>query len=106
MNQPAPTAVVQQAYAAFGRGDLPALLTLMDEQVAWHPIVGAGPEVPTAGLRHGRAAVEQFFITLGQHLNFTVFQSKEFVAQGDKVVALGHYAAKFPRLAAPSRPTG
>ena len=46
MSAPTNTQIVQQAYAAFGRGDIPALLSLLAEDVDWHPVYGAGPNVP------------------------------------------------------------
>jgi uncharacterized protein len=94
MNEQQNTAVIRQAYAAFGRGDIPTLLTFVDESVDWQPVIGAGPDVPTSGRRHGRSEVGLFFETVGKSLSFSVFEPREFVAQGDKVVALGHYTAK------------
>jgi len=85
------TSIVQQAYAAFGRGDVPALLALLDENVDWQPVYGAGPHVVTGARRRGRAEVGTFFQQVGQSLKFSLFEPREFVEQGDKVVALGHY---------------
>ena len=92
MNETNNTSIVQQAYAAFGRGDVPALLALLDENVDWHPVYGVGSQVVTGGRRRGRAAVGTFFEQLAQSYNFSVFEPREYVAQGDKVVALGRYA--------------
>src|SRR5712691_430474 len=88
------TKVVQDGYAAFGRGDVPALLNLFDEQIVWKPITGAGKHVPLAGERRGKADVAEFFRLLGELQVFEQFEPKEFVAQGDKVVALGHYIGR------------
>jgi uncharacterized protein len=85
------TKVVQDAYAAFGRGDIPALLENLDDKVTWKPITGAGPQVPFAGERHGKAAVAEFFRILADLQTFEQFEPREFIAQGDKVVTLGHY---------------
>ena len=59
-------------------------------------VTGAGPHVPTAGERRGRKSVGEFFRIVGESVDFSRFEPREFVAQGDKVVALGHYAAKTP----------
>jgi uncharacterized protein len=88
------TQVVKNAYAAFLAQDINALLGLIDEQVIWKPVVGAGKAVPNAGERRGRAAVAEFFQITGESYQFTQFEPREYVAQGDRVVALGHYAAK------------
>jgi ketosteroid isomerase-like protein len=78
---------VRQGYAAFGRGDLPGLLALLDDQVSW---VTPGPtDLPTAGTRRGPSAVAQFFQSLTQIVDILRFEPKDFVAQGDRVVVLG-----------------
>ena len=88
------TKVVQECYAAFGRGDAQAILDRMDDNVAWHAWYGAGKQVPFGGKRQGKAAVGDFFKQIAQHITFSRFEPREFVATGDKVVALGHYTGK------------
>lgn len=90
------TRIVRDAYAAFGRGDIPALLSCFDDNIAWKPVTGAGTHVPTAGERRGKAAVAQFFKVVAETTHFERFDPREFIAQGDKVIALGHYTAKTP----------
>jgi len=88
------TKVVQEAYAAFGRGDVPAILDRLDDGIVWQGVYGAGSNVPMGGERRGKPAVAEFFTQVAAHVNFTRFEPKEFVASGDKVVTLGHYTAK------------
>jgi uncharacterized protein len=88
------TKVVQDAYAAFGRGDVQAILDKLDDNIAWQGVYGGGSHVPMAGEKRGKAAVAEFFKLVGTHVNFTRFEPKEFIATGDKVVTLGHYTAK------------
>jgi len=85
------TKIVKDAYEAFGRGDVQTLLGYFDEAILWKPVHGAAAHVPTAGERRGKAAVGEFFKTVSEQVNFLRFEPKEFVAQGDKVVALGTY---------------
>jgi ketosteroid isomerase-like protein len=87
------TALVKAAYAAFLKGDIPALLTMMDENIVWKPVTGASPSVPTAGERRGTTEVAGFFQKVAETTQFSQFEPKRFVAQGDKVVAIGHYTA-------------
>jgi ketosteroid isomerase-like protein len=47
--------------------------------------------VPFAGKRQGRGAVGEFFSTLASLQDARSFEEREFIAQGDKVVVLGHY---------------
>ena len=88
------TKVVQDAYAAFGRGDISTLLSYVTEDVDWRPVTGAARHVPFAGERKGKAAVAEFFKQVAESEDFEQFEPREFVAQGEKVVALGHYRAK------------
>jgi len=85
--------IIRDVYAAFGRGDIRAVLDHMHDDVVWKPLTGAGPNVPTAGERHGKASVGEFFRILGQTLTFDQFEPKEFIASDGRVVALGRYAA-------------
>jgi len=47
--------------------------------------------VPFAGECRGNATVAEFFRLVGESETFEQFEPREFVAQGDKVVAVGHY---------------
>jgi ketosteroid isomerase-like protein len=96
MQETGNTKVVQDAYAAFGRGDVQGILDRLDDGIVWKGVYGAGPHVPTSGERRGKAQVEEFFKQVAQNVNFSRFQPNEFVATGDKVVALGHYTATTP----------
>ena len=87
------TKVVQEAYAAFGRKDIPALLKLVSDDVDWQAVVGTSSAVPTSGRRMGRAQVEQFFGQLAESVDFKQFEPREFIAERDKVAVLGYYAA-------------
>lgn len=81
---------VQQAYAAFGRGDIDGILSRLTDDVDWQFL---GPlEIPTAGVRHGKAAVAKFFQQVNDTWQFERFEPRQFIAQGDMVVALGYYS--------------
>jgi ketosteroid isomerase-like protein len=81
--------VVKRAYENFKAGDIGALLGQMSEDVDWRlpEIQGA----PFAGARKGRGQVSEFFSSLADSQDVLSFEPREFVAQGDKVVALGSY---------------
>jgi ketosteroid isomerase-like protein len=84
--------LIRQGYEAFGRGDIPGLLALLDDQVVW---TTPGPsDLPTAGTRRGHAAVVEFFQTLTSLFDITRFEPKEFIAQGDRVVVIGDDTAR------------
>ena len=94
------TQVVQAAYAAFVRGDIGAILDLVDDQVDWQGVIGGEGVLPNAGRRQGRAAVAEFFAQVGQAYLFEQFEPREFVAQGDMVAAIGHYRVKIKHTGA------
>ncbi len=81
------TEVVQETYEAVNRGDLPALLDLLTDDVEW--TFQGPPSIPFAGTRRGREDVAEFFSLVGANLEFEQFEPREFVAQGDRVVVLG-----------------
>ena len=79
--------VVRGTYEAVGRGDIPALLDLLTDDVRW---TFQGPStIPFAGTRRGREGAAEFFSLVGETLEFQEFEPREFVAQGDAVVVLG-----------------
>jgi hypothetical protein len=95
------TKIVQDEYAAFGRGDIPAVLGLLDPNIGWEAVIGADPAtVPTAGLRKGVKAVGEFFQTLGQNMFVDQFEPREFMAQGDQVACVGYYKGRVPKTEA------
>ena len=80
--------VVQETYEAVGRGDIPALLDLLTDDVEW---TLQGPSViPFAGTRRGREGAAEFFSLVGENIEFEQFEPREFVVQGDTVVVLGY----------------
>ena len=83
------TATVQEAYNNFKTGNIQALLDQMSGDVTWHLPEMEG--VPLAGKRTGSDGVRNFFETLARDQDVLEFEPREFVAQGDKVVSLGHY---------------
>lgn len=83
------TTIVQAAYNNFKTGDIPALLAQISEDATWQL-----PEIPgvaLAGKRIGREGVGEFFTIVARDQDVIEFSPSEFVAQGDKVVSLGHY---------------
>ena len=82
-------AVVQQVYHNFKAGNIQALLDMLPDNVTWHLPEIEG--VPFAGKRTGRDAVRDFFVGVEANQETLEFEPREFIAQGDKVVSLGHY---------------
>ena len=84
---------VQSIYEAFGRGDLPGILDAVTDDVDWSS-ESASTEVPWWGPRHGKAAVEDFFVQLGATTELLEFTPLVMAGDGDDVLTVVHYRAK------------
>lgn len=83
-----PTAVVKDMYDKLGKGDLPGLLADFAKDAKW---VLHGPAgIPFAGSHEGIAEVQAFFESFGQNATPSKFETREFIADKDRVVVLGY----------------
>jgi ketosteroid isomerase-like protein len=81
-------ATVRAAYAAWRRGDIPAVLDALTEDVEWE-MPGPPEIVPYAGLWRGQAAMTRYFAVLSETVEFEEYELESIVAQGDQVVVVG-----------------
>lgn len=82
--------LIAKGYELFGKGDIDALLATYADNIEW-----SSPEVdnvPFSGSYHGKEEVRQFFTDLENALTPLEFTPREMIAEGDKVVVLGHEA--------------
>jgi uncharacterized protein len=90
-SKPVLTEIVQDLYAAFGRGDIPAILARLHPEVKWG--LNADPAAPgaatTATFRAfaGPSGVGEFFAMLARDLEFHTFEPVGFTANHAEVVA-------------------
>lgn len=84
------TELVKQAYAAYGRGDVNGVLACMSAQIDWE--IPDVPGIPFTGKRHGTEQVADYFRVAQAEMAVRELTAREFIAQGDKVVVLGHGA--------------
>ena len=87
-----PVEVVKEIYEAFGRRDIPRVLSLVAPNVSW--IDPGFPDVPYAGVRRGREGVADFFESLRLHAELTSFEPETFVTSGPEVVVFGGLEGK------------
>ena len=80
-------ALVGDAYAAFGSGDLRKLLSLMTSDIVWE--FPASKVIPWAGTFTGVGEVARFFAALMEHSEPEAFEPLHFIASEDRVVVLG-----------------
>lgn len=81
---------VQGIYAAFGRGDVPAILAHLHEDVAWEAWAdnsAAKAGVPWLQPRHGRAGAGEFFAAIGRDLRIRDFRVLSLMAGPSQVAA-------------------
>jgi uncharacterized protein len=82
--------LVQEFYAAFRRGDITGVLNILADDVGWF-IPDPKDILPFVRRRQGREQVAQFIARLAETEDAEQFEPRQFIAQGDKVVALGHF---------------
>ncbi len=86
------TEIVKEAYNNFGSGNIDGLIELFAEDIKWTmPDINGSP---FDSVINGRENVRNFFGTLSETEEFTNFEPKEFIADGDKVVVLGSASGK------------
>lgn len=81
--------LIQDLYAAFGRGDLNAVIDACAPDVTWGT-VGRPKDVPFSGIRSGKEGVVEFFKALKQTQELKQFQPQRFLGAEDMVFVLGH----------------
>ena len=77
---------VKAMYEAFGRGDIPAILDKLDENVEWDTDYDS-PAAPWLEPRRGRENIPGFFEAVAT-MQITKFEPHTFGADGNKVVAV------------------
>jgi ketosteroid isomerase-like protein len=81
---------IRQAYEAFARQDIPAVLEVFDENIDW-----TSPDsVRTGGHFVGHDAVVGFFMRLPDVFTELRVEPEEFLESGDHVIVLGHHRGK------------
>ncbi len=82
------TAIIQKIYMAFKTKDLAAIIALQAEDTEWS-VAGPAEKIPWAAPRYGHEGVADFLKVLGGLLVPEVFEIKDYLESGEKVVALG-----------------
>ena len=82
-----PTEVIQQAYAAFGRRDIAAILEMLTDDVDWR--FHASASVPYGGRYTGKQQVQGWFSMLAESDDIQKFEPREFLAGPNHVTVIG-----------------
>ena len=82
--------LVRGAYESFSQGDIPAVLDILADDVAWT----VPPPLPQATEAHGREEVGRFFEQLGGIWQDLSIDVDDFCASGDRVCVIGRGSGK------------
>ena len=93
------TEIIQDAYASFAKGDVPAALSAFADDILWVEPDG----YPLGGTYVGhQAVVDGVFMRLAEIGDEFAVVPEQFVAEGNTVVALGHLSWKHKSTGAPA----
>ena len=79
--------VVQSAYAAFGRGDVSAILSLIADEVEWKFCGAKG--LPYTGTFRTKDEIAKWFASISEVDDILVFEPREFIPAGETVTVIG-----------------
>ncbi len=79
--------VVQAVYAAFGRGDIAAILDHVADDIEWTFHGARG--LPYTGTFHGRERIAGWFRSIAEVDEILAFEPREFISGGGHVTVLG-----------------
>jgi hypothetical protein len=86
---------VRRFYDALGRGDVAAILSLLDAQIEW---TEAERFPYYSGTWHGpQAVLDNLLVPLANEWDGFSAKACEFIAEGDRVVSLGTYSGTFKK---------
>ena len=91
--------VVQSAYAAFGRGDVSAILSLIADEVEWKFCGAKG--LPYTGTFRTKDEIAKWFASIPEVEDILVFEPREFISRRRQRdgARLGAYASATQRKA-------
>ena len=78
--------VVKDFFAAIGSGDKERMLALVAEDIEW---IIPGEDWPLAGTHRGHAGLADVLKKASETVEMTYPSPPEFVAQGDRILAIG-----------------
>jgi ketosteroid isomerase-like protein len=84
-----PAQVVESVYAAFNRGDIGSIVSLVASNATWRQPA----TLPWGGDYTGPQGAADFFAKLAATMRTVAFEPRESVATGDEVFSFGDYEA-------------
>ena len=88
MNEQENTQLAKRVYEMFKSGDVEAFLNMFSDDVSWEtPTI---EHTPFNGKISGKENLVKWLTAYNEAEEMTIFEQDEFIAQGDRVVMLGH----------------
>ena len=84
-------AAARKLYGDFLRGDIDSVLAAMSDDITW--TIPGPAALPYSGTRHGKSEWKSYLVGWGATA-ILAFQPEEYLADGNKVVVLGHEKLK------------
>jgi ketosteroid isomerase-like protein len=84
---------ITAVYEAFGRGDVPAILDAVTDDVDW-AAEAASSAAPWYGVRHGKDAVAAFFSDFGSAMEVEEFTPVSLAANDTDVLTVVRFRAR------------
>jgi ketosteroid isomerase-like protein len=95
------TEQIQSLYAAFGRGDVTAILEQLTDSVDWNNSGVHSNEIPWNGNFTGKARVPAFFAAVAENAELPVFNPHTFIEGPDHVAVLLHIEGRVKKNGRP-----
>ncbi|MBV9165117.1 MAG: nuclear transport factor 2 family protein [Solirubrobacterales bacterium] len=85
--------ILRDAYDAFNRGDIPAVLEAMDSDIEWNE--PGGGRAPAGSFRGTQSVANDVFATVPENFDeFSARPDRYFEAFNDHVIVVGEFHAK------------
>ena len=88
--------MIESLYDSFNAGDIAKVLAELSDNAKW--VIPSISTIPFTDPKQGRNAVAEFFSTMSEHQEPQIFEVHGMVAEGDQVVAHGHYRCRLRPL--------
>jgi ketosteroid isomerase-like protein len=94
-----PLELVQKGYEYFAKGDVAGIVSLYSDDATFTPMMGLEGKAPlvTPKGTFSRSELAGYFAALSQETEFSQWENRQWVADGNTVIVLGFYAAKNKR---------
>lgn len=98
-----PLELVQKGYEYFGTGDIAGVVSVYSDDSTFTPQMGLEGKTPlvTPKGTFSKSELTSFFAALSQELDFSKWENRQWVADGNTVCVLGYYAGTNRRTGKP-----